>query len=162
MGGMINLKRGMLIDSLVLPQDREEWTVTANDSFLPPSVCGRVVVRGQPGYFSTSRMALNVKVVPNPYVVSNAWQQSRLIRRLRFINLPNQCTIRIFNLSGELVRTLLHAETTAEGKGVANNAGGDEWWNLLNENRDLVASGVYIFHVESAVGSQIGKFAVVR
>ncbi len=162
MGGMINLKKGLGIDSLILPQDAETWTVKANSEYLPPSVCGRVVVHGQPGYFGASATILNVKVVPNPYIVHNEWQQSSMIRRMRFINLPNQCTIRIFNLSGELVRTLLHAETTAEGKGIANNAGGDEWWNLLNENRDLVASGVYVFHVESGIGEQTGKFAVVR
>jgi hypothetical protein len=45
---------------------------------------------------------------------------------------------------------------------VPNNAGGDEWWDLLSENRQLVASGIYIFHVQSEVGEQVGKFVVVR
>lgn len=162
MGGMIGLKKGLGIDSMILPADGEVWTITANKSYLPPSVCGRVVVRGQPCSFSSTAMTLNVKVVPNPYIVYNEWQQSNLLRRVRFINLPNRCTIRIFNLNGELVRTLNHRETTAEGKGVGNNAGGDEWWDLLGEGRELVASGVYIFHVESEVGSQTGKFAIVR
>jgi hypothetical protein len=162
MGGMINLKKGIGIDSLILPQDGEVWTVTANKDYLPPSVCGRIIIRGYPGYFGTAPIPLNVKVVPNPYIVDNEWQRSSLIRRVRFINLPNQCTIRIFNLNGELVKTLLHAETTAEGKGVVNNAGGDEWWDLLSASRNLVASGVYIFNVESKVGEQTGKFAIVR
>jgi hypothetical protein len=162
MGGQINLHRGVSIDSLILPADGEIWTVKANEDYLPPSVAGSVIVQGQPGYFDTAPVTLNVKVVPNPYVVNNSWQQSSLIRRLRFINLPNRCTIRLFNLNGELVKTLFHKETTPVGKGVVNNAGGDEWWNLLNEYGQLIASGIYVFHVESAVGEQVGKFAVIR
>jgi hypothetical protein len=45
---------------------------------------------------------------------------------------------------------------------VANNLGGDEWWNILSENQQLVASGVYIFHVQSSVGEQVGKFVIVN
>jgi hypothetical protein len=82
-------------------------------------------------------------------------------RRLKFINLPAECTIRVFNLNGELVRTIIHHATTEDGL-VVNDAGGDEWWDLLSENRQLVASGVYIFHVQSDVGEQVGKFVVVR
>jgi hypothetical protein len=32
----------------------------------------------------------------------------------------------------------------------------------LSANRQLVASGVYIFHIDSEVGDQIGKFVVIR
>jgi hypothetical protein len=105
-----------------------------------------------------------VKVVPNPYIVNNEWQRSSLIRRMRFINLPGRCTIRIFNLAGELVKTLLHTQTVTPtgGTEVKNNAGGDEWWDLLSENRQLIASGVYVFHIDSDVGEQVGKFAVIR
>jgi hypothetical protein len=45
---------------------------------------------------------------------------------------------------------------------VPNNLGGDEWWDLLSDNRQLVASGIYIFHVESNVGDQVGKFVVIH
>jgi len=164
MGGAIYLKNGLGIVDSILPADGDVWTVKSNDAYLPPSVLGSVEVTGTPGYFDNQEVTLNVKVVPNPYIVHNEWQQSSLIRRLRFINLPNQCTVRIFNLNGELVRTILHTETiaTTTGTPVENSAGGDEWWDLLSENRQLVSSGVYIFHVESAVGDQIGKFAVVR
>jgi hypothetical protein len=74
--------------------------------------------------------------------------------------LPNRCTIRIFNLNGELVRTLLHTDTSEDG--VTNNLGGDEWWDVLSENRQLVASGVYIFHISSDVGEQVGKFVIIN
>jgi hypothetical protein len=32
----------------------------------------------------------------------------------------------------------------------------------LSANRQLVSSGVYIFHVRSDVGEQVGKFVVIR
>jgi hypothetical protein len=62
------------------------------------------------------------------------------------------------------VKTMRHIETVVDDDGlsVPNNAGGDEWWDLLSENRQLVASGIYIFHVRSEVGEQVGKFVVVR
>jgi hypothetical protein len=164
MGGMINLHSGTAIDSLILPAVGEEWILWPNGKYLPPSVLGRIKIQGEPGTFDTVQKILNVKVVPNPYVVHNEWQQSSLIRRIRFINLPDNCTIRIFNLNGELVRTILHTATIipASGQTVYNNAGGDEWWDLLSANRQLIASGIYIYHVDSKVGEQIGKFAVVR
>jgi hypothetical protein len=109
-------------------------------------------------------MPLNVKVVPSPYLIHNEWQQSSQIRRLRFINLPSECTIRIFTLNGELIKTIRHVATLApaEGTAVQNNMGGDEWWDLLSENRQLIASGLYVFHVQSDVGEQVGKFVVIR
>ena len=106
-----------------------------------------------------------MKVVPNPYIIHNEWQTSFRQRRLKFINLPADCTVRIFNLNGELVKTLLHHHTLepAEGKQeIMNSAGGDEWWDLLSENRQLVSSGIYIYHIQSTVGEQIGKFVVIR
>jgi hypothetical protein len=43
-----------------------------------------------------------------------------------------------------------------------NSAGGDQWWDLLSENRQLVSSGIYIYHIQSTVGEQVGKFVVIR
>jgi hypothetical protein len=161
-GGKVNLKNGLdLVIGDQRPSDGEVWHVFAAAALAPVSAYGRVQVSPTPAFFGSEPLAaLNVKVVPNPYIISNEWQTQFLQRRLKFINLPAECTIRIFNLNGELVRTLLH-HATSEG-GVANNLGGDEWWNILSENQQLVASGVYIFHVQSSVGEQVGKFVVIR
>ena len=53
-------------------------------------------------------------------------------------------------------------ETLLATTGVTNDIGGTEVWNLLNRADALVASGVYVFYVESKVGNQIGKFAVIH
>jgi hypothetical protein len=164
-GGLVTLRNNVYVVDSIRPDDGDVWTVRANTEYTAAPVYAEVKISATPGYFDeTTQLTLNVKVAPNPYLVANAWQQSPQLRRLKFINLPNQCTIRIFNLNGELVKTLLHRET-ADFSGqttVPNNAGGDEWWDLLSENRQLVSSGVYIFHIQSDIGEQVGKFVIIR
>jgi hypothetical protein len=160
-GGKVNLKNGLdLVTGDPRPEDGEVWHVYAGADLAPASAYGRMQVASTPAYFDQVAQELNVKVVPNPYIIWNEWQTQFVQRRLKFINLPNECTIRIFNLNGELVRTIVHSETS-EG-GISNNLGGDEWWDVLSENQQLVASGVYIYHIQSDIGEQVGKFVIVR
>jgi hypothetical protein len=164
-GGLVTLRNNNYMVDSVLPGEGDIWVVRANRDYTAAPVYARVAVSAEPGYFdNTTQLTLNVKVAPNPYIVTNEWQISPQLRRLKFINLPNRCTIRIFNLNGELVKTIVHTETVdfEDQMTVENNAGGDEWWDLLSENRQLISSGVYIFHVRSDVGEQIGKFVVIR
>lgn len=96
----------------------------------------------------------DIKVVPNPYFVSYNSDVERteyLHTALHFINLPTECTIRIYNLAGDLVATVEH-----------NSDGGEATWNLLSSGAQQVASGVYIYHVESPYGEHLGRFAVVK
>ncbi len=96
----------------------------------------------------------NIKVVPNPYFVSYEGIVERsydLNTALHFTNLPNECTIRIYNLAGDLVKTIDH-----------NQVGGEATWNLLSVNDQKVASGIYFYHVESPYGEFLGRFAVVK
>jgi len=98
----------------------------------------------------------NIYVVPNPYIASSIFDQSASGvlggRKVVFRNLPSNSTIRIFTITGELVRLLEH-----------QNSGGDESWDLLNEDGLEVASGTYIFHVEAAgLGNTIGRVAIIK
>ena len=101
----------------------------------------------------------NIKVVPNPYVVSAAWDNERLgsvaygepIRKIAFTHLPRTCTIKIFTVDGDLVQTLHHNDTS-----------GREEWNLLTSENRPVVSGMYFYHVESDLGEKIGRFAIIR
>jgi hypothetical protein len=95
----------------------------------------------------------DIRVVPNPYIVRNNWEPSRDYSRIAFTHLPDECTIRIYTLSGDHLETLEHSSTTFDG---------NENWNLLTKNRQKVAAGIYIYHVDSPYGEKIGKFAVVR
>ena len=101
-----------------------------------------------------------IKVVPNPYVVANSWEprnpytSGRGPRELHFIHLPQTCTIRIFNIQGQLIRTLEHNSTIWDGT---------EIWDMMSKDRLDIAYGVYIYHVEApGIGNHIGKFAVIK
>lgn len=100
-----------------------------------------------------------IAVVPNPYVGTSSFEprsqiEGRGERRVQFIHLPPQCTIRIFNIRGELVRTLIHDGMTDDGA---------EWWDLRTDEQQDIAFGVYIFHVEApGIGEHVGKFALVK
>lgn len=93
----------------------------------------------------------NVKVVPDPYIARAAWETSKYYRKLQFTNVPDVCTIRIYTLGGDLVGTIEHND----GTGAAD-------WNMLSSDGLAIASGVYLFHVESKYGNHIGRFAVIK
>jgi hypothetical protein len=40
--------------------------------------------------------------------------------------------------------------------------GGSERWNVLNRNNQVVASGVYFYHIESGDARRLGRFVVVN
>ncbi len=102
-----------------------------------------------------------IRVVPNPYVVTNAIEpldlqnpRDRGERRLYFDLLPQRCTIRIFTVTGELVDVIEH-ETAIDN--------GQAFWNLTTRDNFPIAYGVYIYHVDAgALGQKIGRFAVIK
>lgn len=94
-----------------------------------------------------------IRVVPNPYVGSNAWETGGK-REIQFTHLPNEAKIIIFNSAGELVRTLHHNPSTAKAPSIAV-------WDLLSDDNQLVAPGVYFYHVNAPEGSTSGKFVVI-
>ena len=53
-----------------------------------------------------------IKTVPNPYFNRSLYEQNQFERRVKFINLPGRCTVRIFNLAGDLIRTLEKTDAT--------------------------------------------------
>jgi len=93
----------------------------------------------------------NIRVVPNPYLGHATWETSRYDRKLQFTHLPDICTVRIYTLSGDLVKIIEHAD----GTGTAD-------WNLLSDDGLTVAPGIFLFHVDSEYGSHIGRFAVIK
>lgn len=100
-----------------------------------------------------------VAVVPNPYVLAAEWEPATAItgrgpRQIQFINLPQQCTIRIFTIRGELVQTLHHDGVGSDGA---------TWWDLKTRNDQDIAYGMYLYHVEApGIGEVTGKFAIVK
>lgn len=105
----------------------------------------------------------DIKVVPNPYIVSNPYEPKLNLtnrnqrRELHFTHLPIPCELKIFNVSGQLIRTI----TINEGDSRVFN--GTYVWNMLTKDNLEIAYGVYIYHVDApGVGRKTGKFAVIK
>jgi hypothetical protein len=101
----------------------------------------------------------DIYVAPNPYVGAASWERGseqvgRGERKIYFYNLPQKCTIRIFNIRGELINTLEH------NGGISDGAIS---WDLRTANNEDIAYGVYFYHVfAEGVGEHVDKFAIVK
>lgn len=96
--------------------------------------------------------------VPNPYYAHSQYEVNQFNRIVKFTNIPldRRVTIRIFNLAGDLVRTL---RTEANDPGVAQTS--TIVWDLDNERALPVASGVYIYNVDiEGMGRKTDRLAV--
>ncbi len=145
----------------------DTWYVVGHKTEGTPPYYNVYQALTQPGRSDTvTKVKLNVKVVPNPYVVFNSWEKSTDQRFVRFTHLPSECTIRIYTMSGDLVKVLRHKDTNVQPL----DLGGTETWDFTNESPgstgtaisgQLIASGVYIYHVQSPVGEAVGKLAFI-
>ena len=113
------------------------------------------------GYALTREDLGQVKVVPNPYVVTSVYEQLSYVKELHFTHLPVECVIRIYNNAGEMVQLLQHNPSSPGYRGPSVEA-----WNLGTYNNQDVAFGIYVFHVVSSDDQNseefIGKFAVIK
>jgi len=77
-------------------------------------------------------------------------------RRVHFINLPDTATIRIFSLDGDLIREIHHPDPflTTYSSSVG--------WDLISRNTQAVVSGIYIWRVDSRLGTQVGKLVIIK
>jgi len=101
-----------------------------------------------------------INVVPNPYLGAATWEKRNLNssgrgeRKIDFINLPAQCTVRIYTITGALIKTL------SKDSGFSD---GSLSWDLVTEDGMDAAYGVYLYHVDApGVGEHIGKFALIK
>ena len=103
----------------------------------------------------------NIKVVPNPYVMTNLMEPAlsnpflNQRRRLLFTHIPATCTIKIFTVSGVLVDKII-VENEPDN-GIVH-------WDMLTREGLEIAAGMYLYHVESQVtgDEKLGKFAVIK
>lgn len=101
-----------------------------------------------------------IRVVPNPYLAAASWEprntytSGRGPREIHFINLPHKCTIRIFNVSGSLVKKIEH-EISYEN--------GTEIWDVLSDEKFEISYGIYVYHIEApGIGEKTGTFAIIK
>jgi hypothetical protein len=112
---------------------------------------------------ATNSDLTNVHTVPDPYYVTNSFETTSTDKIIKFVNLPSRAIIRIYSSSGVLVRVLEH---NSESRGLTDETtsvlGGEETWDVRNRNNQVVASGVYFYHIESGDARRVGRFTVVN
>jgi hypothetical protein len=107
-------------------------------------------------------------VYPNPYRLADrynaaGWENTRGLepdperaRKVTFYDVPDTCTVSIWSLDGDLVRRIEHRADP--GRSDASVV----VWNLITRNTQAVKTGIYIWSVESRLGTDIGKLVVIK
>jgi hypothetical protein len=90
-------------------------------------------------------------VFPNPYLGFNPLETNKFARFVTFNHLPASATLRVFNLSGVLVRTI-----------IKNDPSQFVTWDLNNEAGFPVAAGMYIVYIDMHdLGTKTLKLGVI-
>lgn len=137
-------------DTTTPPTDGDEFTIRTFKPFTEDISYQFTIV---PAGIDTSMIDLiKVKVVPNPYVLHSRFENTPYDRRIMFTQLPQQCQIKIYNIAGEHITTIMH-----------NNNLSYEYWDLRTKHGLEVAYGLYIFVVTSENATKAkGKFAIIK
>ena len=107
-----------------------------------------------------------INVVPNPYYAYSAYENNALDTRVKITNIPKQCTITIFDVSGTKIR-----QFKVDVGGVAPVIFGEDInkqdymqettsieWDIKNFAGVPVSGGVYYIHIKSPVGERVIKW----
>lgn len=128
--------------------------------------------------YGIQKILNQVQVVPNPYIVTNLGQTSTDNAKLFFTRLPPRATIEIYNIAGELVKSIEHqggnySDSTSNPKVLSTtdpllDRYNVEEWNLLSSGNQRVGSQVFIARIiakdpadNHEIGETTTKFAVV-
>lgn len=115
-------------------------------------------VKGSQIYPERVNNELNkIRVVPNPYIVSSLYEpefgelRREPLRQIQFVNLPPECTIYIFTIDADLIKTIYH-----------NATNGTEVWDLRTEGGRELAPGIYIYVVKTKDSEYKERFAIIK
>lgn len=135
------------------PADYAFWTRTTSNTFVEAGDKYEINTASiKPKTITSDEVLAGIGVVPNPYRGASDYEIAAQTDEVRFTNLPKECTIRIFTVSGTLVKTLTKNDTSTYLK-----------YDLSNDSDLRIASGMYIVHVDvPGVGEKVLKLGVVR
>jgi hypothetical protein len=97
---------------------------------------------------STSKEWMDsIFVVPNPYygIATGGYEATQYETKVKIINLPNECEIKIYSLNGTLIRTLTKSN---DGSVLDNKGSTFVEWDLKNSASIPIASGTYLIHIK--------------
>lgn len=143
----------------------QPWPHDPTVTSVPPLESGLVNANSDPIYpmAAPSNNLDDIRVYPNPFIQHSQLRGEGEGYRIEFVNVPSICTIRIYTLAGEHIRTIEHDD----------GSGAEPWGSRalgdyqVNKYLQFVAPGTYLFHVESHVPGhegeeKIGKFVIIK
>ena len=154
--------------------------VTASD--FGAAKMGVPAIKSSPESNATATVTANLTttddiiVVPNPYrgdvdYRDMGWEDNdgqyvyaEEYRKIAFLNIPERCVIRIYTLAGDLCKTITHNGYSDSDTPYWYGKNG-AYWNLINENRQAVMSGIYLFSVQDVDNKKddfVGKFVIIK
>lgn len=101
----------------------------------------------------TESILEEINVVPNPYYITHQAQRSPYDGRIYFTRLPKRCTIDIYTVAGNLVRSIEHDEYNTPNED--NYA--VEIWDLLSKNTKRVQSQSFVAVITTPNGEAVQK-----
>jgi hypothetical protein len=132
----------------------DEFYIISNHINLPADTFSFVAPNVTTSTETAKADVEKINVFPNPYFGFNLAETSKYQRFVTFSHLPKNATIRIFGLSGVLIRTLVkEADATQQFLR----------WDLNNGSGLPVAAGMYIAYVDMPdLGkTKVLKFAII-
>jgi hypothetical protein len=157
------------IDAYPVTGDKYRWYSTAP------------IVSGQDVYtFNTKRYYVDpkkfqlwkIRAVPNPYIVASGLEvysgtSSILNKEIRFVNLPEECTIDIYTIDGDKIRRINHwsyvGGFTIKDQNRYPSGVGEARWDLLTDENLEVSYGIYVYVVKTPDGKKfIGKLLIIK
>jgi hypothetical protein len=146
-------------EAQIEPQEGDIYKIVIKKPFRTDEYF-EFISEGQDFDLSKAQSELDkVAVVPNPYTGAASWEPisnsvGRGERRIFFIHLPSECTIRIYTMSGKLLDTIEHNSTIDDGQ---------ESWDLVSKDGMEISYGIYIYHVDApGIGETISRFAIIK
>jgi hypothetical protein len=104
-----------------------------------------------------------ISITPNPYYAYSNYERNAIENRVRFGNLPANCTISIYNVGGTLIQQFIVDNTADSDHGSGNYKGNTLDWDLKNFVGVPISGGTYIIHFKSPHGEKVIKwFGVMR
>jgi hypothetical protein len=89
-----------------------------------------------------------INIVPNPYYAYSDYENTSIENRVRLTNLPPRCDVSIYTIDGTLVRRIKKDDEST-----------DLMWDMKNDAKVPIASGVYLIHVNApGLGEKVIKW----
>ena len=135
------------------------WPFGFNNVNFPKDAAGLKNLGAQQIVYSALAPKGDVSTVgvrPNPYKRAALHDNRTLVydHKLLFYNLPPVCKITILDVAGQVIDVIQFASADASK--------GSIFWDMFSKDGIEVASGVYVYVVESPSGSKVGYFSILR